>query len=417
MQVDREQLLVSVTDSSYQVEEKERQISSLQINLLRYLENTENALDNVIANLEDEVAEYKTLIRRIPKSQREILNIQRKLQVNEKMYLFLLEKRANAKTARAGILPQTKVIETARSIGVVGPNKSKTLYLFVGAALVLVSLIAFVRFIFFERIENITELAAVTSIPVLGGVMRMQKNDGDYLVVSNQPKLNVTEAFRGIRTNLQYLNPDRSNKLVMVTSLHPSEGKTFCSTNLSAIIAAGGKRVILIDFDLHKPKIHRALGLNNEIGVSSYLIGQVGVDEAIVKTDIDTLDAMVSGPVPPNASELILSTKVEELLNLLKDRYDYVIVDTPPIGLISDGLALLEHIDVVNFVMNTTFATKQGMEHIEEIIEKSRVKSSGIILNNIRARKWQYYYSKYGYNYGYGYGYGQNYGANEQGEA
>jgi tyrosine-protein kinase Etk/Wzc len=175
-------------------------------------------------------------------------------------------------------------------------------------------------------------------------------------------------------------------------------------------LAKVGKSVLLLDFDMHKPKVHKALNLPNDKGLSSYLIGRDSLEEVIQPSEIDSLDVVLAGPVPPNASELVLSEKVALLIQEAKKRYDYVVIDTPPLGLISDGLVLMKEADVGLFVMSTAIASRQGLQHIEEIIEKSQLDSYGLLLNNIKPQKWSYYYSKYGYYYGYGYGYGAGYG-------
>jgi len=207
----------------------------------------------------------------------------------------------------------------------------------------------------------------------------------------------------------------------MVTSLHPGEGKTFTSSNLASVLAKAGKKVMLLDFDMHKPKIHKTFGLENVAGVSTYLIGKTDIGACKIQTQVDNLEVITAGPVPPNASELVLSEKVTELLNELKAAYDYIIVDTPPLMLISDSLVLMNHVDTGIYVLNTEKASKQGVRYLEEVLNQNNLTNVSLLLNNIKQKKWKYYYGKYAYRYGYGYGYdygyGYGYGYGDEGDA
>jgi len=198
--------------------------------------------------------------------------------------------------------------------------------------------------------------------------------------------------------------------------LHPGEGKTFCSSNLATIFAKAGKKVALLDFDMHKPKVHEAFKIKKDVGLSSFLSNKEQLEHCIQKDVIDNLDILTSGPVPPNPSELILSKKVQALVEQMKIDYDMVIIDTPPILLISDAMALRSQADMGIFVMNTRTTTKQGVKYLEEIIEQNKLQNSSILLNSIKQKKWRYYYGSYGYAYGYGYGsgYGYSYGYGEE---
>jgi tyrosine-protein kinase Etk/Wzc len=192
--------------------------------------------------------------------------------------------------------------------------------------------------------------------------------------------------------------------MILVSSIHPGEGKTYVSTNLSSIIAKAHKRVLLIDFDLHKPKIHKMFNKANDKGISNILIGQLKIEEVINKQLQEGLDVVFAGPVPPNASELVLSQKVDQILKFAKENYDLVVLDTPPIGLISDAIILLKNVDAGIFVMNVNFARKQGVRFLEEVAMKNNLTNVGITLNNVKTQRWKYY-SKYG-GYGYAYSYG-----------
>jgi capsular exopolysaccharide synthesis family protein len=286
------------------------------------------------------------------------------------------------------------------------------------AGVVLAFLIAIIRKLFFEKIENVNELAEISDINIVGGVPFV-KDFNNSIVVESQPKSHVTESFRTIRTNLAFLGTPAEGHAhkILLSSFFPGEGKTFCSSNLANLIAMGKKKTIIIDFDLHRPKVHKMYRLENNIGVSNYIIGKSEIDEIILKDVCENLDVITAGPIAPNPSELVLREQVESLIAYANEHYDYVIIDTPPFGLLNDTLELINYVDMFLIIMNTRYTRRKGVEHINEMLQKYDSIGKGLVLNSIRESRLQHYYSKYtykytyGYNYGYGYGYGSTYGS------
>ena len=381
-------------------------------NLLTYINNARKAINGKIGDVQAQSDDYERMIRRLPKSQRDILNIERRMQVNEKMYLFLLEKRASTVIARAGIVPQTKVIESARGMGVVRPDKMKIFYTFMLGGVVVAMLVIFVRVMFYDRIENAEQLREMSALPVFGEIIASEKAEQNYVVVDSDPKAAITESFRTVRTNLEYIpGPENGGKVVMVTSYRPNEGKTFCSVNLSAILAKAGKKVLLLELDLHKPKVGTGLGITNAVGLSTVLIGKANWRDMVMPTQFENFFVMLSGPTPPNASELVLSKHLETLFSEARHEYDYIMVDTPPVGLITDALLLMKYTDATLFVLNTRFANKDHVNNALDVLAANANKNTGFILNGVRMKKSKYYYNtNYGYGYRYAYGYGSGYG-------
>jgi capsular exopolysaccharide synthesis family protein len=259
---------------------------------------------------------------------------------------------------------------------------------------------------------------------VLGGIPYIKKLELDHsLVVEKNPKSQVNESFRTVRTNLSFMGEikeKRTAKRIMLSSFFSGEGKTFCSTNLSNLIAKGEKKVLIIDFDLHRPKIHKTYKLKNIIGVTNFIIGKSTFEEIVHKNVFPNLDVIAAGPIAPNPSELILRDKVNELFEIADKIYDYIIIDTPPFGLLNDSLELTKFADSFLIILNTKYARKKGVEHISEMLSKFDNVSKGLVLNGIKESRFQYYYSKYtykynySYNYGYSYGYGSNYSQDEE---
>ncbi|HOY29127.1 MAG TPA: polysaccharide biosynthesis tyrosine autokinase [Flavobacteriales bacterium] len=412
MQMERNEDMFNATNENMAVQRLDSTIQLNKANLLTYIKNARQAIQGRIGDIQQQANDYEGLIRKLPKSQRDILNIERRLQVNEKMYLFLLEKRASTVIARAGIVPKTKVIESARGLGVVRPDKMKIFYTFMLGGGVLAILVVFIRVLFYDRIENAEQLKELTTYPIFGEIINSEKAEENYVVVDSDPKAAITESFRTVRTNLEYVpvEGDRG-KVVLVTSYRPNEGKTFCSVNLTAILAKAGKKVLLLELDLHKPKVATGLGMSSTVGLSTVLIGKATWRQAVMPTQFENFNVILAGPTPPNASELILSKHLQQLFEEASHEYDYVIVDTPPVGLITDALLMVRHADATLFVVNTRFASKDHVNNALEVLQSNTAKNLGFILNGVRIKKSKYYYNtNYGYGYRYAYGYGTGYG-------
>jgi capsular exopolysaccharide synthesis family protein len=198
-----------------------------------------------------------------------------------------------------------------------------------------------------------------------------------------------------------------ASQVIVLTSNSPGEGKTFCSLNLSAAIAKTGKKVILLELDLHKPRVQKGFNLPAEKGISTVAIGKDRIEDVIIKTQIENLDTILSGPLPPNPSELVTSKAMDDILQYCKDNYEYVVIDTPPIGLISDAFVLMRIATVLIFVLNTRFAFRGALENAQEVSVLNPDVHFGFILNGVKRKKSKYYYNRYAYGYkGYGGGYG-----------
>ncbi len=408
LQLQRTQMLLDVTPSSFQVKRLDSLISTTRFSLFEYITSARKGLELEDGQLRERVGELEGKLFRLPKSEREILAIERRLAINDKFYGYLLEQRATNLIARAAITSNASIIEAARSIGITGPDKGKTIRNYTLMALAVAVGLAVLRLLLFERLESVNELREATSLPVSGGIPRYEDiGEKEYvLVASKSPRHPTTEAFRGLRTNLQYLLNREGQNTILVSSMHPGEGKTFTATNLAALISQTGKRTLLIDFDLHKPRVHKAVELERGVGLSGYLIGKTDWKDAVQSTTLDELDVLTSGPVPPNASELVLNERTDTLIAEAREAYDFVVIDTPPILLITDALVLMKHVDRALLVANVKRANLRGMRQLEDLLAQNQLEHVSMILNGIVPTRWRYYASKYAYRYLYNYGYG-----------
>jgi len=394
------------TEENPTINDAKNKIKLMKKDLLTYISNSRKAYNDKLDTIESSINSSVSDIRKMPEKERGLMNIQRQEDVNEDLYEFLLQQRATTIIAKAAIIPESKVLDQARSLGVVEPNRRKIYLMAVGIGSVIAAILIFIRLLFFDRIENIQELKAKTSLPVLGEILSAPLAADITFAVEDNPKSPLTESFRTLRTNLQYMASEKGSKVMLFTSNGPSEGKTFCSLNMGAILAKAEKKVLVLEFDLHKPRIHKVLNMSPDVGLSTVIIGKTPIREAIVPSPITGLDIILCGPVPPNSSELVLSPKINDIIQFGKENYDYVIIDTPPLGFISDALILMNFSDINLFVLNTKFAYKDAIDYVQEIVYTNKIKNFGFVLNNVKRKKSRYYYNRYGYYGGYGYGYG-----------
>lgn len=398
----------SNTDNNPNIANLKQNIRRLKQDLLIYITNSRKATYKQQENLDNEIKSFISKFKYIPPKQRDVMNIQRKVEINQKLYSFLLEKRANTRIAKASITPNVKVIEKPRNIGVVKPDKNKIRNTFLSFGLGLSILIIIIRVLFFVKISDEEHLKELTNLPMLGNVP-FQKNINAHTIVSvEEPYSPVTDAIRGLITSIKYTSKDTPIKKILLTSFLPSEGKTFLSINLSAMLAKSNKKVALLELDLHKPRIFSALKLNPNKGISAFLSNQADINEIKYKIFLDNLDVYLAGKEsPPNPSDLLLSNKLNELLAYLEKNYEYIIIDTPPAGLLIDPIYLMQFSDLNVFTINAKIATRRTIKFINQLAKENKIHNLFLILNGINIKKSGYYtYNKYGYKYGYGYGYG-----------
>ncbi|GIV26272.1 MAG: chromosome partitioning protein ParA [Bacteroidia bacterium] len=397
----------SNTDNNPNIANLKQNIRRLKQDLLIYITNSRKATKKLLENLDNEINLFVSKFKYIPPKQRDVLNIQRKVEINQKLYSFLLEKRANTRIARASISPNVKVIEKPRNTGIVKPDKKKILNTFLSFGLGLSIIIILIRVLFFIKITDEEQLKELTHLPIIS-VIPYQKNINDNSIITiEEPYAPITDAIRGLITNIKYSSKDKPIKTILFTSFLPGEGKTFLSVNFAALLAKHNKKVALLELDLHKPRIYSALKLTPEKGISAYLSNQATIDEIKYPTFSPNMDVYLAGiESPPNPSDLLLSNKLNELFEYLNSNYDYIIIDTPPAGLLVDAVYLMQFADLNIFTINSKMATRRTVKFINNLAKENNIPNLYLILNGVNLKKTGYYtYSKYGYKYGYAYGY------------
>lgn len=408
-QKQKKQLLVNFSPNQAPVVFLEEGINNAKRTLS---ENVKNSLYNISENLLD-VQNRITLVEqdksKLPGTEIRMIDIQRTFDLNNTIYTFLLQKRAEAGIARASNVSDNRIVDYAEPYNSVlikpKPRQNYLLALILGFFVpgFFISLL----YNFNNKIIDKEDISKRTNAPVIGYISH---NDSlSEIPINDKPGSVLSESFRSIRTALRYFIKETENPVIAVTSTISSEGKTFISINLAAIYAMLGKKVLLVGLDLRKPRIHKIFSIDNGTGMSTYLSGNCGHDEVIQKTSIENFYYAVSGPVPPNPAELIEGPLMQEFIEVAKKQFDIIILDTPPVAIVSDALLLADYVDVNIFVVRQRYSSKNTLDLIQEHYQSEKFKNIGIIINDISLSGYYGYGLRYGYYMGYGYSYGSSY--------
>lgn len=382
LQEQRQALLFNQTPSSPAVKDADAQIATLKSNINSTVINIRKTLANQINNLKANINQINAKVSSTAFTNKGLQNVKRSVDLNEKMYLFLMETRAQTMIARSAIIADKFILEPARSTGLVHPLASKVLFTGIGIGLALALMVIFFKNLYLNYIVTKDDLKDITHLPIVGIVAKVKEGDKEYNMVDKYPQSIASEAFRVIRTNLSYYK----TRVVLFTSSVAGEGKTFCAVNTGTILAKSRKKVLILDCDLHKPKQANAFNLTNDVGITSYLAGKSDLKSIIKETGVENLQIILSGPRTPNASELLLDPNMDKLMEDLKATYDYIIIDSAPVGLISDSLELMKYADLTLFVLKANYSKREFVDVAHQIVERNPGKSVGFILNSVSAK-------------------------------
>jgi len=345
-------------------------------------------------------------IKAIPRQEREYTEIKRQQEIKQTLYLFLLQKKEENFLTMVVVVPKAKIIDTARSNGIpVSPQK------------IIILSLAFLLGLIFPiiglYIENKEELEKISIVPVLGEIAKSEQT-GNIIIRENSTN-RFTEMFRLLRTNLLFVLGDPGQKVINVISSIGGEGKSFICINLAMSLALLDKKILIIGLDVRKPKLGEYIGLDNKTGITMYLSGSLDEKELIRPSGVHpNLFVITAGPVPPNPAELMAKPALDKLIADCKEKFDYIILDTAPIGIVSDTYALNRFADVNLYVVRADYTPKKNIEDATILYKQKKLTRMYFILNAADFHKASYRYG-YGQKYGYGYGnkYGYGYGYNE----
>ncbi len=383
------------------------ELNPLQRNLDQRIRSTKESLRETLNGLRraNSLArsENQTQINRtnaqassLPVTERQLLGIERKFRLNDELYTFLLETRANQQMQKASNRADSEVVDPAdpRFSTLVSPISQRIILLSMFGGLIITYLIIFLKYAFNKKL-NEEDFRKLTNIPVAGNIPHSK--DKANKVVFEMPDSTISEAFRQLRSRMQFFIKEGSSPVILVTSSMPGEGKTFTAINLASAYSLLKKKTILVGFDLRKPKIFQDFNLSNEKGISTWLIGQNTLQDIIQETTYDNLYVISSGPIPPNPSELTALEKTAELFRFLKEDFSYIIVDSSPLGSVSDSMYLSSMADACLLVCRPHHTLRDIFSLTLNELNTSRIKSNtSLVINGSQLNGRQYSY-KYGY--------------------
>ncbi|MCF8380682.1 MAG: polysaccharide biosynthesis tyrosine autokinase [Bacteroidales bacterium] len=375
----------------------DQRVRSTKAALLETLNGLRRA--NSLARHENEVQINKvnTQASALPVTERQLLGIERKFRINDELYTFLLETRAEQQMQKASNVADSEVINIADSQFRyrVAPNPTKIYFVGMFAGFGIPFIIIFLNFLFNKKLKE-EDIRKMTDIPIAGTIPKSQ--DKKNTVVFENPNSTIAEAYRLLRSKMQFFTKETSSPVILVTSSMPGEGKTFTAINLASVYSLLGKKTILVGYDLRKPGIYNDFLLENNKGVSTWLIGQDKLEDIIQKTSYENLSVILAGPVPPNPSELTSLEKTNDLLNLLKERYEFIIIDSSPIGLVSDTFHLASLADSCLLVVRSGKTLRDMLSLTLREIDSSNIKGISLVINDAKSDATQYIYGdKFGY--------------------
>ena len=414
--VEKERKLVQFNESSAPVQQVEKQINELKQAIVNNIKLLRERNIKTQRYIESQISQTQQELNNIPSAERDFAKLQSDFDINQKVFSYLSEKRLEAQISRAAVVPGATVVDYATAAWIISPIPAK-----VYTNAILIGLIAGIGLIFLVRILNPyiydkDTVMSYTSTPIIGVIRKfpgfIDENNTQALSLQ-QPKSSFAESVRSVRTNLSFLASEKNSKVLCVTSEVAGEGKSFVSVNLASTLALIDKRVVLVGADLRRSKLHKTFNIDNKKGLSSYLSRQANLDMIIHKTSLDSLDFIPSGPVPPNPSELLHSATMKDLLAELSTRYDYILLDTAPVGLVSDSIPLIRNSDINIFVIRSgtsrfnsaTIPDKLANEyHLNNVVIVLNAFGDDMLHGNLYQTTYygnytQYYYSDYSSTY------------------
>jgi len=380
------------------------QINKIKPQILQNLRNQRNSLSASRNNLSGTTSTYSSALQSMPETERNLVDIQRQQQIKSGIYTFLLQKKEETALSYIANGSDSQIVSQAESSEFPVSPKRKMIYLaaIFGAGILGIAFVTakdkMRRNVMFQH-----EIQSLTKLPVIAEIST--NSSAKQIVIGSNQRTLIAEQFRSLRTTLHYIGMGKQNKRLMITSAISGEGKSFVASNLAVSLAMTGKRVALLDFDLNNPSLHHKFGVKQRTGISEYLQGKASMEDIFSNSIVnENLSLFLTGKLPVDPAELILNGKVEELFSNLAEQFDYLIIDVPPIGPVSDAYSIAPMCDATLFVIRHAYTPKVFIERIDDNIKLNNLPNPAIVFNAVSQRG----YGKN--NYGYGYGTGMVYG-------
>ncbi len=402
----KEQVLASKTPNSFQIKTINHQIENQKKTLVDFLKISQQRLLDKKKLLEQKLNEYQSKeFGTSSLSDLDYLKLKRLYDINIGYYNKLLEKKTEYMINQAGSVSQNIILQNALIPSTpISPSRNMVMVISLVIALLLSLTVIVVRYLLYNQITSAEEVQSYTNAKVLGIIpLYKSKLPVSQLLIDIKPNSVFSESFRACRSSIDFMQKDTRQNIIAISSTISGEGKTFVAINLAGVFALQDKKVIILDLDLRKPRIHISFNTDNSKGISTILIGKNAIDDCIKKSKIQHLDFITAGPVPPNPSELITLPSFDNFIDELSQRYDYVIIDTPPLGLVSDALTVFKKANFPIYIIKPLYSKRSFLYNINHLIDEKGIESLMVIINAFDYEKSKY--SNYGYSYNYGYGY------------
>ncbi len=390
------------------VKEAEAVIEQQRQMVLENLKNIKSSFSSAIASLKGLSNSEQSELQGLPYKMKELVDIERQVTTKLALYSLLEGKREEGAISRASTISNSNIIDrAAASTTPIKPDRRTIQLMAVLLGLALPALVIFLKEILNDKVTTRFDIEKVTQVPILGEIGH--SFSGNALVVSKTSRGMVAEQFRSIRSNLQYVISKTERPVILVTSSFSGEGKSFVSTNMAAVMALTGKKTIILEFDIRKPKVLSGLGLGRRPGISNFLVGKAELKDLVVPVpNHENMFVLPCGPIPPNPAELLLDQKVTELFEWVRREFDVVLVDTAPVGMVSDALTLGNFADCTLYLVRQGRTFKKQVVLIDELYRENKLPKVSIVINDVKIRAGYGYYGYGRYGYGYGYGQGQD---------
>ncbi len=393
----REVLSYTVQETNPQLVTLEREIAYtrdvLEENIGNLLSNTRSELNNIVAQKQ----QINQQLSSLPEKEQELVNIKRDFDLNNELYTYLLQRKAEVGIAKASNNPDAQILDPARIETAIRIGPAQFQWIIIGLVIGLGIPVAFMFVMdkLDERIASVPEAESMLAVKVAGQLVHSKFKEELPVVV--YPQAAITESFRGLRTNIQYMLKSADHKVIGVNSMYVREGKTFVSSNLSSILAINNKRVLLIDADMRKPRMHKVMQMKNDKGLSTFLNNKHTIDEIISTTRVKGLDFISAGPIPMYPAELINNGPLEQLINWGRENYDYVVIDNAPTDLVSDSLLISRYTDLNVYVLRLKYSKKGEITSINKMKLNGTMKNLAVALNDVTPDASGKSFKGYGY--------------------
>ncbi|HVZ95249.1 MAG TPA: polysaccharide biosynthesis tyrosine autokinase [Chitinophagaceae bacterium] len=409
----RQELLKTLGEQNLQVKTLESQLDDYRSKIMESINNIRALYTNLYNNADTQYKTVLSQITTIPEKQKQLIEIERQQGIKEKLYLYLLEKKEEFAISRAAATAKSNSIDQAQSWGPINLKNSNVYLMALFAGLGIPLLIVYLMDLMNDKLTTRQEILKNTDAPIIGEISHFA--DQERKIIAGKTRGILPEQFRIVRTNLRYfLSKDKTGNCILVTSTMPGEGKTFVSMNFAAVLAVSGKKTVLIEFDMRRPKISESLDLTKEsTDLAAFLTGDFEPSKIIRQTkQAENLFVITTSYVPPNPAELLLSERIAVLFSYLKNNFDYIVIDTPPLGIVSDAKVLAEYADLSIYVIRQRFTQRRQVKTVNDIYHDKKLPNLALVVNDVKAKGIRGYYGysyysggSYGYDYSFGYDY------------